>query len=509
MLACNTVLLSLLDMLAIGVLTLAALGLFHQRGLPMAEAAAYALMTTLMLLSALWQLAFLINLPLAAIAGEALLACLGLFLIWRSRFVLALSWRRLWFILRIHPFFAGVFLIGLLSIGLQILRLPPPDWQAFGFWNLAPNQSRGIDIAPQSRVLPPLNTAIFLFRQVHWGACCGNGWIGLLAFGVIGLTTYALARRYAWPPTSITVAATVLCLPPMVRYVYDGGLESATAASAVFCVMLIYRLAEKPSRMDLSFLTLAILFCVTTAGLYYGLPLMLAGLALFILMRRYDLATWRDHLQKLSPVYMIYLVLGFLFSQLGIVIHNRLLAEDWFAAIGSTALHFNPNGIGGAGTNLLHYLTSILPQALAFPELLVWGLGLENQAIERLMTSPSISMLNISMDDLLAILPALSDNISHWRLGLLGTLLLPLGWLYAFWRGSRRLKTMVIWLFAYGYLLVLVPAWSSYNLAFCGPPLACGGFILAFLLPPWRFTRRGRHGILWLSAITFYASIIS
>ena len=508
MFACNTVLLSLLDGLTVGVLALAALGLYHQRGLPMAEAAAYALMTTLMLLSALWQLAFLLSFPPAAIFGEALLACLGLLLIWRLRFVLALSWRRLWFIQRIHPIFSGIFLFGIFLIGLQILRLPPPDYYASAFWHLGPDQPRGIGFEPLARVLPPLNSAIFLFRQAHWGSCCGNGWIGLLAFGVIGLATYALARRYAWPPTSITVAATVICLPPIVRYIYDGGFESATAASAVFCIMLIYRLAEKPSRMDLGFLTLAILFCVTSAGLYYGLPSMLAGLALLILMRRYDLATWRDHLQKLSPVFMICLVLGFLFSQLGIVIHNRLMAEDWFAAVASNTLQFNPDGIGGAGTNLLHYLVSILPQALTLPELLFWGLGLENQAIARLMTSPLLSMLNISIDNAVVVAP-MSESAPHWRLGILGTLLLPIGWLYAFWRGSRRLKTMVIWLFAYGYLIVLVPAWSYHNLSFCGPPLACGGFILAFLLPPWRFTRRGRHGILWLSAITFYASILS
>jgi hypothetical protein len=175
----------------------------------------------------------------------------------------------------------------------------------------------------------------------------------------------------------------------------------------------------------------------------------------------------------------------------------------------SNTLQFNPNGIGGAGTNVLHYVVNILPQALTLPELLCWGLGLENQAIERLMTSPWLSMLNISLDDAVVVVAPLSESTPHWRLGILGTLLLPIGWLYAFWHGSRRLKTMVIWLLAYGYLIVLVPAWSPNNLAFCGPPLACGGFILAFLLPPWRFTRRGRHGILWLSAFTFYASILS
>jgi hypothetical protein len=509
MYTCNTVLLSLLDGLTISLLALAGLALFRHRGLPLAEAAAFALMTTLMLLSALWQLAFLFNCPFVALTAEAFAACLSLFLILRWRAMLKRSWQGVRFVNRIHPFFSGALILGLLLIITQILCSPLPASPVYGFWPSALNDASGPEVADVSRLLPSLNVTVFFYRQMHWGACCGRGWIGLTALGSIGFATYALARRYAWPPTSMAVAFTVICLPPFVRFVYDGGLVSAAAASAVFGVLLIYRLADRPNRLDLSYLPLALMFCVTSVGLYYGLPLMLAGLTLMVLMRRYDLVTWRDHLRKFSPDFLAVLALGVLFSQIIIVLHNRHLADDWFVTADLTVLQFNADGIEGAGVNFLRYLHSALPQSLSFGGLLAWCLGLDAQAVDRLLALLGLTAIDNSFGYGAGLTQAMVDSGTRRGFGLLGSVLMPLCWLYAVWRGSRRLRTMVIWLLAYGYVLVLVPAWSIQHPAFFSPLFACGGFMLAFLLPPWRFTRRGRHGILWISLISFFVSILS
>ena len=63
---------------------------------------------------------------------------------------------------------------------------------------------------------------------------------------------------------------------------------------------------------------------------------------------------------------------------------------------------------------------------------------------------------------------------------------------YALWRGPRRLKAVAVALCGYLYLVCLVLAWQPGNAQHLTIFFACGGFIIAFILPPWRLTRKGR-----------------
>jgi hypothetical protein len=73
-------------------------------------------------------------------------------------------------------------------------------------------------------------------------------------------------------------------------------------------------------------------------------------------------------------------------------------------------------------------------------------------------------------------------------------------WLKALVRGPRRLKAVAVALAGYLYLASLLPAWQPGNGRLFMPFWCCAGFMVAFLLPPWRFTRSGRLGLQGISA---------
>ena len=63
---------------------------------------------------------------------------------------------------------------------------------------------------------------------------------------------------------------------------------------------------------------------------------------------------------------------------------------------------------------------------------------------------------------------------------------------YALLRGPRRLKSIALALSVYVALVSLIAAWMPQNARFFTTFFVCTGFMTAFLLPPWRMTRRRR-----------------
>ena len=64
--------------------------------------------------------------------------------------------------------------------------------------------------------------------------------------------------------------------------------------------------------------------------------------------------------------------------------------------------------------------------------------------------------------------------------------------LYAAFKAPRRLKAVAVALLGYCYLMILIPAWIPGNARLFTIFFATGGYFVAFLLPPWRLSRRQR-----------------
>jgi len=62
-------------------------------------------------------------------------------------------------------------------------------------------------------------------------------------------------------------------------------------------------------------------------------------------------------------------------------------------------------------------------------------------------------------------------------------------------RAPRRLKAIAVALVGYLFLIALILAWAPGNARYFTVFFVCAGFCIAFLLPPWRISKRSRRGL--------------
>ena len=93
--------------------------------------------------------------------------------------------------------------------------------------------------------------------------------------------------------------------------------------------------------------------------------------------------------------------------------------------------------------------------------------------------------------------------------GPVGFLLVIPSMLMAFWRGPHRLKSTALAILAYGMLIALIVAWRPENVRLMTRFFVCGGFCMAFALPPWRLSRKGRMLLQLLGVLSMAHAILS
>ena len=453
----------------------------RQAGLSLAEAGVYALVGTLMLLSLVLQVAFLAGYPRAALFCEmVILAAAAADLIRRWRLLagemplLADFARR-----NLLLFYGLTGIAGLLLVLLVIL--PPLDGAgAVQAWNPIPAaDTMNAYRSANHRVL------VGFFNRLSEG----SGLLGLIAYLVVALATYALARRYAWPPVAATVTLVVVSQPRVFYQALSPGDEILPAAVGLFCLLALYRTVEHPRFVDLILLVLGLSFAVAEQPLGAAFPVILALLGTVILYRRHGGAFWWWLVRKRPAASLAALAAALVFVQVWRWVPG--------AAAKSPPFHAPPNtdGILGTVANLVRYLLQSIDLMPAGEHLWHWvsGTNLE-QTVEDLylgLVAPLVGQSGAAAPFELA---WGFDPVTAW-FGPLGLVLVLPAVAYALLRGPRRLKAVAVAMAGYGYLGCLIPAWTPYNGAIFIRFFACGGFMIAFLLPPWRLRRPDMIGI--------------
>jgi hypothetical protein len=383
----------------------------------------------------------------------------------------------------------GLALVGALWTVLAALSLssPPAFLQWESLWPVLDlERSGGIGSVAgwpggiNHAVLPHL----MLRHRISWGI----GVFGFLGYVIIGFSSYALARRYAWPPTAFAVTLVVLSAPRLLYHAVTPGMEILPAAAAVFSLLALFRTVEQPNPADLLLMLPAMAFAVTAGPLGYVVPLVLAGLAVVVLYRRHGGRIWLSLFRE-HPFWLLgSLAAVAVFSQPG------LWAGAGPAPFPSPeAAPANPSGIVGGGANLVRYALEALSPTAALDRLLDawWGLPLSS-VLERgyhRFLSPvfgsagSAAPFAVSWSET----PALA-----W-FGPQGMLLMVPAMVVAMVRGPRRLKSVAVAMAGYLYLAALIPAWVPGNGRLFTPFAACSGCMMAYMLPPWRLTRTGKR----------------
>lgn len=491
----------------IGLLVLAGFALFRSWGHTFAEAAAFALVTTLMLLSCLFQASLLIGNPSISIGAEAAFTILAVIIAYRLRRYLHQAKLIIRNFVSDHPVAGTVLLICFGYLATQAFLIGPDNihWENLG--QVLMFQQHGTLFSTGDQALFPVNTIILPHLFLRFHTDMGIGLFGLMAYLSIGFSTYALARRYSWPPTAFTVTMVVMSFPRFVYMATSPGYEIIPAAAAVFCLLAIYRVVERPDVKDLLFLFLGILFCISGKWMCLAFPAVLLPLSFILLFRRHGALTWWKLIKDHRWPALLALLPAVIFSQTWLFIYNAVYSGSWIGPEGATGFAYNNDGLYGALANMIRYFLESAhftrPVDIICQWMVHFSVAGMFQKIYDFLITPLLGNLGAAAPFKIAWIPG--ETLSWF--GPFGFFLAMPAVIYALVRGPRRLKAIALALVGYFILIVLIPVWNPENVRFFSILYACGGFCIAFFLPPWRFTKRGKKGLQVASVLLLvYAS---
>ena len=352
--------------------------------------------------------------------------------------------------------------------------------------------------------IPPINATALFYHTARFGLgpnACG---FGLLAHMAVGFSTYALARRYAWPTMAMTVTLMVLSMPRLVFLGLRPSAELVSTAAITFSMVLIHRLVEQHRSGDLRLFVLCILFSIYADPMSIALAAVMALLLVVVMIRRHGWLMWRELLAA-KPLLTVLLFLPAMgLAQIPVFALN--LAHDH--PLVGTVIAFDNDGILGAAANLIRYLFISFDPTEPVQRMLVWLVGLD---LSRLVMGIYNSLVapvfgNAGVDGSFALIFSGSGGKGFGPFALL--LVLP-AMIHALLRGPRRLKAVSVAWTGYLYLAALVVAWRPDSLAALSPLYAANGFVVAFALPPWRLRRRGMRLLQTAFALLLAWSIVS
>ncbi|MFH1983095.1 MAG: hypothetical protein ABIL58_14730 [Pseudomonadota bacterium] len=461
------------------VIVTAGVSLGLRYGLTFAESAAYGAIGTMMALSFLYQATFLTGLPSAGHLAETLLVTAAAFYLTRRAGRPSGAVSTLQNTARHSPLALAVLFLAVIWLGWNAMVFQPDMDQWASLWPVLDMEKHGgLTVSG-----PFLNHRILSHLTLRFHTRFGLGLFGLLSYGSIGAATYALARRYAWPETALTVAMIVMSAPRLVMQATTPGLELIPAAAVVFALLALYRTVEQPTAPDFLLLGLGITFAVSDNPMGVTAPIILVALSGVVLFRRHGGRRWWRLIADKPGLAMLAIAPLTVFSQV-------------FQMAGGTAAkaHYaqNPDGIVGGGANLVRYFLESFHLTSAADSLCLRLIGVSPAAmIDRFYT--------VAVFPFCGARGAAAPFAVTWHKAAAGAWFGPLwfllvlpAWLYAMVRGPRRLKAVAVSLAGYVYLTSLIPAWMPGNAGLFTVFFSSAGFMTAYLLPPWHFTARRR-----------------
>jgi hypothetical protein len=448
---------------------------FRLRHRTLAEASATALITTLLLFSLFQQAALVLPLP-----GIVFLPELGgiwaFFLGWKFR----KGMKRIFgdlanFLPRRQPVILLLFVLCWGYMGARAIFCAPHSFDIEPFDILT--QAAGTGVFPSGAGM----------ISAHFsgsGSRLGAGLPGFFAYTSLLFSTYALSRRYAWVPVSFTVTVVVGSMPWFVFHGVTPGEEIIPAAAALFFLLTVYRLIERPALLDFCLAGTCLGFLFSHGNGAFVFSLVMTVLSCVLLIRRHGFSPkalarhhWKTAVASMVPA---------------------LIFSRFWTGIPAVfgGVEKNNDGLAGAVVNFLGYLISSLDAPFLL-NLLETDPAASSGLLDflekiyfwaaALLVTPGSSVLTF--------------DLSWYRgegvawFGPLAFFLVQPAVVVALIRGPRRLKAVALALAVYVYFVCLIPGWHPGNARFFSFLYATAGFFTAFLLPPWRLGRKAKRGL--------------
>jgi hypothetical protein len=472
------------------IFILAGVAWFISAGYTLAEAAAAAVVAVFMVFSLIHQISLLTGSPLTGFILEgAALAVIFIFgvrrrpALWRT-LASATGWVRREPLPGLIIAAAWAVMAGLVAVGwLSADPLPAGNpWDGGIPAGVPGGLIRPLGTGPSF----PLNAAALFYHTARFGLAPNACGFGLLAHMAVGFSTYALARRYAWPPMALTVTLMVLSMPRLVYLGLSPSAELISAVAIVHALVLAYRLIEQHRSADLHFFILCILFSIHAYPMSIALAPVMALLLLVVMIRRHGWLLWQELITEKPLFTALALLPALCLAQIPVFALNRVHGYPLFGA----AIAFDNDGIRGAAANLIRYLFISVDPTEPVRRMLIWlvelDLGRLLMGTYNTLVAPVFGHAGVHGP----FMPVFSGS-GRMGFGPFALLLVLPAMIHALVRGPRRLKAVGVAWTGYLYLAALVVAWDPDSLSVLTPLYAANGFIVAFYLPPWRLRRRG------------------
>jgi hypothetical protein len=490
---------------------------FRRWGYTFAEACAFAIVTALMLLSCLLQLAFMTGYPALATVAEILVWIMAIAAIIRNAAFFSKDLTAVPEFFRAYPISGPIAATAWCYLGLLAFFIPqhPAHWhelsrvllfeQQGGFFNLPADP-----LAGSSSALSPVNITILAHLFLRGHTDFGIGLIGFMAYLSIGFSTYALSRRYAWPPTAFTVTILVLSMPRLVYHATTPGFELLPAAIGLFCLLAVYRAIESPNMKDICLIGLGLLFMFSGTALALVFPIILIPLTALLLFRRHGFSIWWRLVVDNRRTLIVILIPALVFSQIWLILYNFHCCAVWLGSPSMSPIALNTDGIQGALANFLRYLFESAHFTQVVDNACRWVAGFSISELWQSIYDGTVAPLLGNRGSVTSFKIVWIPNEHLAWFGPFGFLLVLPAVVNAALRAPRRLKAIAVALIGYFLLISLIVAWSPGNARYFTVFFVCGGYCVAFLLPPWRISRRSRRGLQIAGAILLvYAALFN
>lgn len=484
------------------VFTLAGFSWFRSRGYTFAEAGAGGVLALFMAFSLTHQISCFLGSPLPGFILESTALATLLLLSLRRR-----PWTHLSGALRAvtqlfrQETLSGVILVAAWS-GMAVLLVlgwlstSHPPLSGVRLWDGWMTGS--LNGAP----LSPLNIQALFYHTGRFGLAPGACGFGLLAHMAVGFSTYALARRYAWPPMALTVTLMVLSMPRLVFLGIRPTAELVSTAAIIFSLALLYRLVEQHRTGDLLLFLLCLFFSIHADPMSLGLVLILVLLLIVVMVRRHGWIVWREMLAAKPLWTLLALAPVLALAQVPVLLLNFTHGHP---LLGTTHVVAD-NGLLGGAVNLMRYLLMSIDPTDPVRQALLWLAGMDLNSLLTGIHTLSIARLAGHAPGSLVFTPLFSGSGVMGFGPFIPLFVLP-AMVHAFLRGPRRLKAFGVAWGGYLYLTTLMVAWQPDGLGVLTPLYAANGFVVAFSLPPHRLRRRGMRLLQTLFALLMAFSL--
>lgn len=492
--------------LGVGKLSLvctACYAVYLRHGQTFAEAVASGIISSLMIFSFIFQVSMILNWPGLSWIFEWGLSIFSVVLAYKYRRSLKKGLKKIRFFVSGYPAISIMLLLCWLFLLAHAIFFPGMPARCPDLYHAFSQSGRDFFLPATN---PGLNTA-----QYSWpgsmnatALCCmfpgkppvtGAGFPGFLAYLSIGLSTYTLARRYAWPPTATLVALAIISMPRFIYLAVIPGPEVIHAAVALFCILMIYRGVEQPGIRKLYLLALGFFFLMMETPATLVFSFILASLSCVVLFRRHGAGTWYRLMARHKWVLLSMALPVIVFSQAWYLAHHLFLPENDRFTNTITELAMNHDGIQGSLANMARYILEMAHFTRPVDNLIQFLAGFRitelTQGIYDIAIFPGFE--NRGSADVFKIQWVPNDKLSWF--GPFGFILVLPAMGYTLKLAPRRLKAVTLALLFYFFLIALILAWSPSNVRYFSIFFSCAGFCTAFFLPPWRLTRCGRRAV--------------